>query len=584
MNRRRSKSKRAALGSCDAPLQTPPGKHLPGSVILLVAAVALVIGTFLYAPAFRGPFLFDDSGLPFWGSDREEGLSEWIGGVRPALMFSYWVNRTILGDGPVAYHVVNLGIHVANSVLVYLLLWRLLAWRECGERQRKYLSALGSVIFLIHPLQTESVSYVAGRSESFSTLFVLLAYLAFLYRRNTAISWLESAGVLSLFGIALLAKENAISLLGLLILTDAYWPTPFSTAGLRRNWRLYAIVAPAGLVGCAAVLRMLANAPTAGFSIREYTWYQYGLTQARAVFTYIRLAVAPIGQSVDHDFPPSRSLMDHGAVVWLLLLGLLVVASVRLRRRAPLACFGLLFFLITLAPTSSIVPIADPLVERRMYLPLAGLILIGCEAALRMRFSSPLVWSGAAAAVLVLAVACYERNRAWSRPSDLFMDAALRSTHNARPYLNLTELAVRERRCDAAIPYLERADRLFPRDARVHIAWSWALECLDRKDEALRRLLKARNIKPSSRVYEQIGLLYGEMGRVTEAGQTLQEAVALDPHSASAHEALALWYESVRDLNRAEAEYQKSLAIDRYGQGARIGLVRVRNAQTDQSP
>ncbi len=546
--------------------------------------MCLVIGLFLYAPAFRGPFLFDDSGLPFYGWGREEGLSVWIAGVRPALMFSYWLNRAIFGEGPVAYHAVNLVIHVFNAALVFLLLWRLLTWRQSGAPLRKYLAAFGSLIFLIHPLQTESVSYVAGRSESLSTLFVLLAYLVFLYRRKEGISWLEAAGVLALFAAALLAKENAISLAGILILTDLSWPAAFSTAGLRRNWRLYAILAPASLLGAAAVLRMLAGAPTAGFSIREFTWYQYGLTEARAIFTYLRLAAAPIGQSVDHDFPASRSLLDHGAIFWLLLLALVVFAAVRLRRRAPLACFGLLFFLIALAPTSSIVPIADPLVERRMYLPLVGLILIGCEASLRLRVSSPLVWSGAAAAALVFGVACYERNRAWSRPSELFMDAAMRSSQNARPYLNLTELAVRERRCDAAIPHLQRADRLFPRDARVNIAWSWALECLGRRDEALQRLLMARNIKPTSRISEQIGLLYGEMGRITEAGQSLREAVALDPASASAHDALALWYESVRNLSQAETEYQKSLEIDRNGQSARLGLVRVRTARDDQSP
>src|SRR5205085_833820 len=160
---------------------------------------------------------------------------------------------------------------------------------------------------------------------------------------------------------------------------------PFSTAGPRKNWRLYALMAPAAIGAAGFVLRMLIGAPSAGFSLREFAWYQYAFTEARAIFVYIRLALAPVGQSVDHDFPVSRTIFDHGAILWMLLLAASVWLAVRLRRRYPLSCFGLLWFLIALAPTSSVVPIFDPLVERRMYLALAGLILVGCELGQRVR-------------------------------------------------------------------------------------------------------------------------------------------------------------------------------------------------------
>ena len=206
-----------------------------------------------------------------------------------------------------------------------------------------------------------------------------------------------------------------------------------------------------------------------------------------------------------------------------------VFVTVRRRREWPLSCFGLLFFLVALAPTSSFVPILDPLVERRMYLPLVGLILILCEWTARVRLSTSLKWTLSVVSLIVLAVACYERNRAWGVPSNLFIDAAKKSTGNARPYVNLTEMAVREGRCADALPYLERADRLFPRIARVQLAWGWALECLGRREEALQRLMAASGMQPSADVYEQIGLLYGEMGRVIEAGDALKSAVALAP-------------------------------------------------------
>jgi Flp pilus assembly protein TadD len=236
-------------------------------------------------------------------------------------------------------------------------------------------------------------------------------------------------------------------------------------------------------------------------------------------------------------------------------------------------------YLVALAPTSSIVPIADPLVERRMYLPLVGLVLIACDLCRRVNFSSPAAWGAVAVVFMGLAASCYARNQEWGRPDKLFADAAMASTHNVRPYLNLTEILVHENQCGLAIPHLERADRLFPRDYYVQMAWAWALECTGDREKSLQRLQAAAAIHPTSRAFEQMGLLYGEMGQSADAGQALQKAVNLNGKSASAHEALALWYESVHDLKAAEAEYAKGVSLDPNDTNSRSGLLRVRASQ-----
>jgi tetratricopeptide (TPR) repeat protein len=550
-----------------------------GSLTLAFLVCAAFAGCLLYGPSFDGPFVFDDSVMPFYHSIGDEPVSAWTSGVRPVLMVSYWLNRALSGESPRGYHAVNLLIHLLNTGFVLLALWLLLGKANWDPVRRKWFSIAGATVFLIHPLQTEVVSYVAGRSESLSTLFVLAAYTLFLYRRREEISWIEAAGVLVLFGIAVGTKENAVSLAGTLILTDVFWPTPFSTAGVRRNWRLYLLMLPGAAVAAALVFRMLASATSAGFSIREFTWYQYAFTEARAIFTYIRLSVLPVGLSVDHDFPKSNTILQHGAILWILLLATLVYGAVRLRHRYPLACFGLLLYLIALAPTSSIVPIADPLVERRMYLPMVGLVLIACDLTRRVNFSSPVPWATVAVVFLGLSAACYTRSQAWGHPDQLFADAALASTHNARPYLNLTQILVYENRCGLAIPHLERADRLFPRNSSVQVAWAWALECMGERGKALQRLRAAAEIHATSRVYEQMGLLYGEMGQSEDAGTALQTAVELDGKSASAHDALALWYESVHNLKQAGAEYEKAVTLDGNDASARHGLLRVRSSR-----
>ena len=278
--------------------------------LLFIGLLAFV----LYAPAINGAFVFDDTSLPFEHVDRDRPLTAWLAGVRPMLMFSYWLNWKFWGDGPASYHVFNILVHAINTALVFLVLWRLLDLAGWETRRIRWTAALGSLIFLIHPLQTEAVSYVAGRSESLAMLLVLLAYSAYLWRRHESISWVESFVVLILFGLALATKENAICLAGLIVFTDLFWPQPFSMNGLRRNWRLYALMLPAAALGAGLVLRMLAGAPSAGFSLRAYTWYQYAFTQAGVIFSYIRMALLPVGLSVDHDYPPSHTVFENGAI------------------------------------------------------------------------------------------------------------------------------------------------------------------------------------------------------------------------------------------------------------------------------
>lgn len=562
---------------CSPPLRSDAILSTP--LQLTVLGGALVVAFVLYWPALRAPFIFDDVGLPFARIYPDQPLSAWISGVRPFLMFTYWLNRTLWGDAPLSYHAANVVIHALNTLLVFLILCRLLPCAGWTRLQVLRAALAGSFVFLVHPVQTESVSYVAGRSESLASLFMLLAYAAFLYRRQAAISWRESIAVLALFAVAVKTKENAVSLAGILVLTDMFWPVPYSLSGLRRNWKLYIVMAPGAIVAAIFVFRMLATADSAGFSIPDSTWYQYGFTQARAIFAYVGLVLWPAGLSVDHSFAVSHTVWEHGAIFWLILLAAVIAACIRWARRCPLACFGTLLFLVALAPTSSIVHIADPLVDRRMYLPLLGLILVGCEVSRHVHLRSHTVWGLGTLAAMLLVGFCYSRNQQWGRPEVLMADAAARSTVNWRPYVNLAEILIHENRCAEAIPYLQRADRLFPHTYYIEVSWGWTLECTKDYERALGRLQRAARLIPNSRVYESIGLLYGEMGRSDEAGLALQKAVDLNPRAGSAHAALGLWYESVRNYDAAQREYTTSVSLDPHDNAARYALIRVQQAE-----
>jgi tetratricopeptide (TPR) repeat protein len=420
------------------------------------------------------------------------------------------------------------------------------------------------------------VSYIAGRSESLASLFLLLAYVVFLYRRPDGISWVRAIAVIVLFGIGVTTKENAVSLPAILFLTDVMWPRPFSMEGPRKNWRLYALMLPGALLAVVAIFRMLANAGTAGFSVATFKWYQYAFTESRAIFTYLKLTILPIGQMLDHDFPTSRTILQHGALFYMLLLAGFMFAAIYWRRRYPLACFGFLMFLIWLAPTSSIVPIDDALVERRMYLPLLGLILVACDLVERQNFRTPAVWGLTTAIALMFGSFCFARNQLWGKPELLIVLAAEDAQHNPRPLLNLAEVLIQHNRCDLAIPYLQRAERILPRNYYVNASWGRVLACLGRPEEGMQHLQFAAQIKPCSQVYLWIGLLYGQMGKSDEAGAALQTAVRLDPDSGPAHGALGLWYESIRDFAAAEKEYRRNVYLLPDDEAARLSLARLR--------
>ncbi len=550
----------------------------------LACLAAFLVILVLYWPALNGRFVFDDMSLPFALPLRDYPLRAWPIALRPALMISYWMNYRLWGAGPYSFHFVNLLIHAVNTVLVGLVLARLLGKAGWTERKARTAAIVGACFFMIHPLQTESVSYVAGRSESLAALFLLLAYVFFLYRRNDAISWKEACVVLVLFAIGVRTKENAVSLAAILLLTDWFWDPEYSVSQIKANWRLYVLMLPGVAWAGVVVWRVLSESSTAGFSVPTFRWYQYAFTEARAIFTYIWMTICPIRQSLDHDYPASRTITEHYAIVYLIVLLALIVTAGVWRRRFPVAAFGFLTFLIWLAPTSSVVPLDDALVERRMYLPLVGLILVGCEAWARLRPSPKIAWSILAAMALFYGRLCYDRNQLWGDPDKLEEAAAAQSVDNPRPLLNITGVLIQQNRCAAATPYLERAERRAPNNYYVNAAWGRVLVCLEQYPAAMDRFERARKLWTTSQIYEWIGLLYGKMGNTEAAGQALQKSVHLSPGSGSAHGSLALWYEKTDQLAAAKREYRYALSIDRSDTWAQMGLLRVGQRSMQSAP
>jgi tetratricopeptide (TPR) repeat protein len=542
------------------------------------AFVALIVLLEAYGPSLRGPFLFDDNYLPFTAPEFADApLRTWLAGQRPLLMFTFWVNTRLSGLEPFPYHLLNLGLHFLTGWLVWLIVRRLLDRVGAGAPVREILAAFAAGLFLLHPVQTESVAYVASRSETLSVMFFYAAFCWFLYRRREAIGWWESVGVLLLFGAGVTTKEHVAILPALLLLTDYFWTPGFSFQGIRRNWRLYLLIAAGGLLALRFVWRELAQSDTAGFAVKEVPWHQYFFTQCRVIWRYIRLFFLPYGQTIDYDLPVSRNLLEHGAIVGLLGLLALGILAFHYRRRYPLASYGLLSFLLLLAPTSSFVPIADPIAEHRLYLPMIGLLLVVVEGLRRWKVGA---WGlgGTLAAVLVLAAGlCYQRNRVWGNEIALWEDAVAKSPGKSRAHFQLAYAYFQQGRCDAALKHYQTVAQLSKPDSRLLIDWAVAYDCQGLWQEAIGKLRQAAALTPTARVYSLMGMVFAKQGRRTEALDMLEIAAKLDPGYELTYIYRGNLFAAADEFEAAAEQYRQALRLNPRSEAAQKALDRIDN-------
>jgi protein O-mannosyl-transferase len=535
----------------------------------LAGLAGLIVVFQIYRPALNGPFVFDDRDALFFAPGLKEGIMTWVGRPqRPLSMFSFWINYRIAGNDPSEYHQTGLMLHFLTSVLVALIAAKLLEWADVPGKMRAVLAVLAGAIFLLHPLQTESAAYVSERAEVLSALFYYAAFSVFLYKRDESISFLRSIAVVLLFAAAFLSKEHTLTLPALILLTDYFW----RRGGIRKNARLYILFALMGTVGAFLVLRVILESNTAGFRLLDMSPAAYFFTQCRVVWSYLRLFFLPFGQNIDPDVPVSHSILDHGAIFGLMAMIALVAAAWIYRKRFPLASYGILVFLLLLAPTSSFVPLSDVMAERRAYLPLIGLLLVCCEFLRRMQLNN-VVWVGAAAAALCSALT-YRRAEVWSSPLALWQDSVTKSPEKYRPRFQLAYAQYEAGQCEDSTKSYELASRMGKIEQNLLVDWALALDCAGKWEEAVAKLQQALLFRNTAHVHSQIAAVYANHRHVPEALQELDIAEKLDP----SYDATYLYRGNIYladDPGAAAREYQHALTLNPRNELARKALDRI---------
>lgn len=531
----------------------------------------------VYSPALYGPFLLDDSYLPYMLPNFYVlPIGDWIRGLRPLLMFSFWLNFKESGNQVTfGYHMVNVALHFLNGVLIYFAIRKVLSWINVERSRQEILAAFAAGLFLFHPIQTESVSYVASRSETLSLVFILAAYVVFLYRQSAAVGVGTTIAILILFGAALLSKEHSAVLPVLLLLTDYYWNPGFTLAGIRHNWKLYVPIGIGGAIGIVFVFRILSRAGSAGFGLKDFTWYQYFFTQCRVIWDYLRMFLLPYGQNMDHDVPVSRGILDHGAIFGLIGLIAVSVLAWIYRRRFPLASYGWFIFLILMAPTSSFVPIRDLEVEHRLYLPFIGLLFIAVDFLRRWKTRTSTMVAVLGLVVVAEAALSYQRNQLYASAIGIWKDTAEKSPGKVRPRFQLAYAYYQAQHCAEAVEEYAKAAALRKPTYDLLLDWALAYDCAGNPGQAIATLKRAAATTKNAHVYSQIGMEYGKQGNYPEAMDALATAEKLDPKFAMTYVYRGNIFEVQHNAAAAAAEYQRALAADPYNQPARDGLTRL---------
>jgi protein O-mannosyl-transferase len=554
------------------------------SVFFLLSLISIII----YANTLHSPFLFDD--IPNITENPRIRLTEitmqslkdaafsgpsW---ARPIPNISFALNYYLDQYHVGGYHAVNLAIHIINGILVYLL--ALFTFRLLGLSPFKIrvMSLFASLIFIAHPINTQSVTYLVQRMNSMAALFYLLSLILYIKARLSKVRWKRWVLFLCVALSAILAmgsKQIAATLPFIIIVYECYFFQDL-TGCLRKKNIAYIILPLAVLV--ALTLIYLGENPInrilAGYSRRDFTLVERLLTQPRVVIFYISLIALPLPSRMNliHHVDTSHSLIEPTTtLISLVIIAALIYLSMHGARRKRLISFAIAWFFINLAIESSFIGL-EMIYEHRLYLPMVAICLMVPYILFTYRLNKATI-TVAVIMVMLLGYATYTRNTTWKDAVTLWSDVVKKDPLSHRGYVNLG-LAFKDKGAtEKEITCYKNSLKINPDYAKGYYNLGLALEKKGKTEEAIKQYKLALSKKPDFvKAHNNLGLALQGQGKAEEAIEQYKKALSIRPDFVSAHNNLGLALEKQGKIDEAVYHYKEALRIEPKNVSAHINL------------
>ena len=572
----------------------------------LYLVVLMAVGFLIYANTFQSPFVYDDKTMIENNPAIRLQEFSWTsiitavsgtGRNRPVSTLSFAFNYYLDQYNLFGYHLANILVHIITGILLFFFLKTTLRISNRLEVVSSRLDAAGifivsgltALLWLVNPVQTQSVTFVVQRMNSMAAMFYILALLLYAKGRlarqkaNQVIDLKAAAGrskaqsrkyYLWYLGcviaavLALGSKENSASLPFFIFLYEWYFFQDLSKKWIKKQ--LIYIAAIAMLFSLVALMHLgldpwekLKN--LRDFSEGHFTMGQRLLTQTRVVIYYLSLIFYPYPSrlNLDYDFPLSLSLINPLTTLPSLagIIGLIIL-GIFLAKRQRLVSFCILWFLGNLVIESSVIPLAI-IFEHRLYLPSMLVCLLPVFLFYRHLRQKWLTVSVSCALIVLCAYWTYERNRVWRDDITLWADCIKKSPRKARPYSNLGVAQKDQNLTAAAYQSFRKALQLNPNFDEAHYNLAIILNERGKTDEAIAHYRKAVEIRPDYvNAHNNLGAAYLSQNNLDEAGVHFRRALQLDPKHAQAHSNMGLAHVKQDKLDEAVENFLKALELN----------------------
>jgi tetratricopeptide (TPR) repeat protein len=553
----------------------------------LLAAQGILIAALLlaYSNSFGVPFLMDDV-----HSIVENGAIQQLSPLsdvlfpppesgrtvegRPMVSVSVALNYALGGLNVWGYHAFNLAVHALAALTLFGLVRRTLQlprWRARFEGVATPLALAVALLWGLHPLQTESVTYIIQRAESMVGLFYLLTLYSVVRGELVGGSsrWFIGAIVFCALGMA--TKEVMVTAPVVVLLLERVFVFDSLAELFRRRWQLLAGLAATWLILAALIIQQKGRGGSVGLghgiSVGDYLATQFG-----AIVLYLRLTFSPTPLVFDYGTEVARGAE---IVVPAAIVALLAGAALTAFRFQPWVGFLLSTFFIVLAPSSSVVPIVtQTIAEHRMYLPLAAVVtltvmsvyLVG-QKWLQGRNAPSQRTKAAALCLLTLAAAAlglqtWVRNLDYQSELTLWTDTLNKRPGNARAYLNVAKAVSEAGNPQAALPLVSEGIRLDPRKPWGYHNRGVIYMQLRQLEAAIGDFDQALALDAQSAdAFLNRGVCYRLLGQDEQALADFNRALELNPGLALGYRNRAGVYFAMHQYEKARSDAQKFLAL-----------------------